>query len=1064
MARNPGRNRVFALLIAAVFAILAAGPTTAAERSSGMRVVDRWTYDSPADADPNAGIVPGSLILNSEKRRAFQIFKLTGVRTLIRIIDLDTMKTLAEHVHSINFATSRGYKLTQYMHGLDPDTNTLYLPFNNSSGLFDGVAVIDGTTAKEVARFSRTAALDPSRMVTLSETPPNGADDVALCTSQACQPQTFGVAPTVTGMEFIPSFVSGSKPKLLMLWADAAVATTDGNVFLAWATQWDATTGKQDFSYRIQACSVRLPSGSASQYALSIFQARLGAGIYVGCNGPGATGQVVRIRLDGNGQPSGEDTYPGPQSVQDVFADRLTDRLIFRVVTFTGESYWVFNGGASTYAGVVGATLNNALTRTGVDELNGRLYIMAPSSSRGNETQQAALLTSDFRRSPAPQVTLHPDVFLPNVDLQLLVDTHHPSGKPRIFAHISETNYYEIIEDSNPPSFDEPLTNLDRFTVDAAEEEGVTDANYTGTGHGYGLRALLAGGFQGAVPVGADASGVTLRYLASQQKSPCATPDREIRMGSVPFATLANNLASAESSAASTEPGTISDLREPTGRCHPHPSAPRALPEDDDSDGQSNADEIAGSEWPFFAAVCSGDSQDERVTTLRPLDRRPVPENAQTTPITGTPADGATPDQLPVPENLPTTGTPADGVVRQPRQTPVTLEDNRASVDCRLSEANATATANGGALDVQDLPPGVDSLSVGAVGSFTDLRRGDGGGLIAETISYARNISIGERISIDVAYSRAVAFAGGRPGTAGTILERRICGVSIPEIKGRYSVIPIDTPAGRYPPDPDPVPVGDPLYDATQGTTLPDGSDGVSYPIGNVDPLNDSTDDQNIDGAVAACAEAPVSQANATPLGQRPFLEALNRVLGARGRAYIPDPDPELRQGSPGGYLASIQKDRFQQIGARAVSNDASTQVPALEIQLYNDDPYFGRGRQLFQFAGVDASVTYGIYLLSPDLTTPVDDPNDDLPPFDVTDDLPPLTGGPTLPPIDSGLPPTPTAPPATGVFAPVTYVYRGVSFLARSWQDAALAGSVLIMLAGPLVLLARRRALRTLV
>jgi hypothetical protein len=235
----------------------------------------------------------------------------------------------------------------------------------------------------------------------------------------------------------------------------------------------------------------------------------------------------------------------------------------------------------------------------------------------------------------------------------------------------------------------------------------------------------------------------------------------------------------------------------------------------------------------------------------------------------------------------------------------------------------------------------------------------------------------------------------------------------------------------------------------------------VSFPIGDVDPLSDSTDDQNFDGFVTACAETPVSQANGTPLGTRPFLEILNRVLGARGRATVPEPDRELRQGSPGGYLASIQKDRYQQVGARAVSNDGSTQVPALEIQFFNDDPQFGRGRQLFQFAGVDASVTYGIYLLNPFFETPVDTPDDGLPPFDVTDDLPPLTGGPFMPPI-GGTPP-PTNPPATGVFAPVTYLYRGVTFLARSWQDAALAAGVLILLAAPLILLGRRRALRTL-
>lgn len=1046
-----------------------APPAPAAE--AGITVAGRWTYAVPDNLDASANIPAGSLILNPEARRAFQIFELEGQRTLIRLLDLDSLRTIRETTVPQLFTSARSSAaITQYIHGIDTETNDLFLPFQDQRGFFGGVARIDGATGEIAKRYARTDALDPTRMVTLSETPPNGQEDVALCTSAACQPQTFGVQPIINGMEFIPSYVSGGKPKILMLWSEGSIPTLDGNVFVVWATQWDVETGRQDFNYRVQGCTAKLPLGSASQYAMPIFQARLGAGIYVGCNGAGFTGVVVRIRLNANGQPDGEDTYPGPQAVLDTFGDRNTDRLLFRVSTFTGEAYWVFSGGASTYTGVIGATLTNTVvTWAGVDEADGRLYVMVPRNSRGDQVQESALVTSDFRRSPAPQVTAYPGAYIPNVDMQLQVDTAHPSGHNRIFVHARDTTSYVILDDPVPPSFDEPLTDIDRFTVDHEEQEGVTAANFTGTGHAYGLRGLLAGGVQGMVPPVTDVSGINGRFLVSQTGSPCQTPDREIRLGSIPYTTLANNLASAEAAAASSEPGTVADLREPTGRCHPTPnqgSIPRVMPEDDDDDGQSNADEMAGTEWPFFAAQCSGDGESTNVTTVKPLDRRPTPDQLrrpQDHPAVPAEAREAAGDAA-----VPATGTPADGIIDAPRQTPLRLDDNRAEVVCDQTGAVLDAEAVSAALEVDEsvMPADLGAMTVAGVGGFNRLWRDPQRGLVSETIAYARGINIGDEVSIDVAYSRAVAFAGGRPGTAGTILERRICGVSIPRIGGQYSVIPIDapvdTPLGDVPPDPDPVPVGDPLYDLTEDVQNPtDGSQGVSYPIGNVDPYNHSSDDQNVDGAVAACAEAPVSQANGTPLGTRPFLEALNRVLGSRGRAYIPEPDPELRQGSPGGYLASLQKDRFQQIGARAVSNDGSTQVPALEIQIFNDDPTYGRGRQLFQFAGVDASVTYGIYLLNPDFTTDFDDPGDDLPDFDITDDLPPYTGGPTIPPLGPSAPPS--SPPATGVFAPVTYVYRGVTFLARNWKDAVLAGAVMLLLAAPLVLLGRRRSLRTL-
>ncbi|MFP5224836.1 MAG: hypothetical protein ACLGH3_04675 [Actinomycetota bacterium] len=1049
-------HKTVSKVIAALFAaVLVPGllPQVSQAAENQMRFAGTWKYSEPEGTQTSPAIPAGALILNPPARTAYQFFPLEGIDTLIRIVDLDTFRIRHEVLLQVPLFTNRGAGIIEYIHALDEDENILYLPYIERSLFFGGLVAIDGGTGAVIRTMDRLEANDPTAAVEIRDDSPDGPEDVGVCTSAACLPQTIGAAPTPVAMEFVPSYISGSRSKILMLWTEPMAPGLEGNLYVSWATQWDAETGRQDFNYRIQSCTVKYPLDTQSRYPLTIFQARLGAGIYLGCHAQGQTGQVVRIRLDQNGQPSGEDAYPGPQSVVDVLADRMTDRLAFRISNPAGETYWVFSGESSNYTGIVAATLAQIPTVSGIDQTSGRLYVMAAATERGSQKQPAALVATDMRRAPVPQMTRYEDVFVPNADLALAVDTAHPSGFPRIFVHASETTEYKIIEDRVPISEDAELTDLDRFTTDVKEQEGVTSANFTGTGHAYGVRTLMAGGVLGAVPIGVNVSGATLRVVANYSQSPCSTPDREFALGSIPFASLATNLTSAEAAAATTDSGTIADVREPSGRCHPYPlpaaldEPPRFLPEDEDRDGQSQGDEILGTEWPFFKAQCSGEGTDEKTTTLRPADRDPVPAQ------TGVGGQDQT-----------QTGTELDPVLASPRDTSQPLEDNNAKVHCGQLESRVDADAVAGALIVDDLPPGVDSLEVGSVGSFTRLYRDEDRGLVAQTVAYARDIAIGDRISIDIAYSKAEAWAAGRPGTAGTSLERRVCGVSIPEISGRYSVIPIDSPAGDLPPDPDPVEVGDPLYDATQGIQNPvDGGDGISYPIGTVDPLNYGDDDQNIDGAIKACSETPeqASAANGTPLGSRPFLEIMNRVLGARGKASIPEPDRELRQGSPGGYLASIQKDRFQQIGSRSVSNDGSTQVPAFEIQFYGDDPTLGRGRQLFQFAGVDASVTYGIFLLNPNFPeTPTDTFGDDLPPWDMTDDLISITGGPDLPPTFEE--PAPPSPPTT-IVTPITYIFRGAVFLSRSWQDAGLAASVLLLLVGPAVLLGRRRGLRSL-
>lgn len=95
------------------------------------------------------------------------------------------------------------------------------------------------------------------------------------------------------------------------------------------------------------------------------------------------------------------------------------------------------------------------------------------------------------------------------------------------------------------------------------------------------------------------------------------------------------------------------------------------------------------------------------------------------------------------------------------------------------------------------------------------------------------------------------------------------------------------------------------------------------------------------------------------------IVRALNAFFGSRGEARIREPDPELAEGSPSGYQAAIQRDRKQLFQDQTISRDTSLAVPGLELIFFRgDDPAKGAGRQIFQFAGVQGSTSYGIECL----------------------------------------------------------------------------------------------------
>jgi hypothetical protein len=979
--------------------------------------IAKFSLHLPANASPTALRPNVSLIFDSDARRAYQIIKLNGTDdVMLRSWNLETRTVQLQSIVPASIiqhgpVSSNGNSSSEWIHSLDPKSGILYLPYNTTQGdQLGGVLAINTKTLAVVHNFARLAV--------------NGADPNQLnCASQgsaSCLPQTPMVSPTIRGLSFVPAVLTGLQPKLLLLMHEAGAPNAEGNMGIVWVAQWDAQTGHQDWIYRVQACQQgKLFVSPLGQYQVAIFEARLGSGIYLACWAAGRTGQVVRLTVDSLNTPQAEQAYPGPLQAVDAISDEEADRLLIKAENGSGESWWVFDGRSASYAGVIGINSSEVNTATGIDRLSGRLYVSSPPTGDASQSNPGGLMYSDTRRNPAPQPLQLPQYAQANTG-QIGIDTNPVTFERQVWVPTGDDRY-DIFHDGAPITDDPSLSDLDQLTTDVEEKPGVTGRTFTGGAHAYGLQLRIAGGLNGVPPTGPDSSGIRVgRSVPEWINSPCGYADRQLVLGAVDQAGLSNNLASATATVGEADPGSKTDAEQPEERCYPRPKIPeghpgqfidvwnnlrfqiqryghqdtgeypRPLDKDVDDNGKSEVDDYAGAAWPFRSAQCSGDGKANTPTTVKPLDRG---------------GDGSV-----VPANV--------------REQSVTPEQYVADVTCAQATSEVNASAGGAALNVPNVA-GIGTITVGDVSSSVRIYLDKEKGLVTETISRANKISIGDLVEIDQAYTIAQSWAAGRSGTAGTSFERRLCGV---RVKDPTPDVNPNTPAVN-------ANTSDPTKSSVEPSTgtqvkqappVPVYSHGYYYFQGCGDP-------------------------NQATLGQQPVIDNINKALGARGRASAPQPDGPLSQGTPGGYLASIEKDRLQQVSARAVQNDPTTEVPALELVIFNDDPSEGRGRQIYQFAGVDASSTYGIYLLNPDEFV---DPGTVPPDIAPVDDYVPPT---YTPPTDSGT----GAPPPSG--GPIAILYAGVSFLLRRPLDALLAAAVWLILFAPVQLATRRRALRAL-
>lgn len=107
------------------------------------------------------------------------------------------------------------------------------------------------------------------------------------------------------------------------------------------------------------------------------------------------------------------------------------------------------------------------------------------------------------------------------------------------------------------------------------------------------------------------------------------------------------------------------------------------------------------------------------------------------------------------------------------------------------------------------------------------------------------------------------------------------------------------------------------------------------------------------DGSIPGCLTAQQ---------QKQFVDGLNQFLSRMsGKAFLPQPDLDLLQGSPGGYVSAVTKPLAEEVEQRLFTRDSQKEVAGLVIEFTRDSQSYGFGRQTLELAGVRAFAGYAV-------------------------------------------------------------------------------------------------------
>lgn len=158
-------------------------------------------------------------------------------------------------------------------------------------------------------------------------------------------------------------------------------------------------------------------------------------------------------------------------------------------------------------------------------------------------------------------------------------------------------------------------------------------------------------------------------------------------------------------------------------------------------------------------------------------------------------------------------------------------------------------------------------------------------------------------------------------------------------------------------------------------------STATSVSNGRVPTKDMSTHDIVVRGAVLNGTSLCENCVNLTALVDTLNLAVSGKAIFRTGKGANSGLDEELKRGSPRGALTAVQKSAARQASDRALVGDFTTEVPGLELTVFNDNTQWGRARQVYQFAGVASAATYNIVVRPTGFGLTDDDPGlpDDL-------------------------------------------------------------------------------------
>jgi hypothetical protein len=268
---------------------------------------------------------------------------------------------------------------------------------------------------------------------------------------------------------------------------------------------------------------------------------------------PGQAG-LIRVTVDPKAAPQDALTFPREffpisgsyfsGSYPGIAAfDPGTDRFFMQSLARTTPGAWVFDGRLSAWVGFATAP-NSSNYWSGINPGTGKFYMGSPSAGE----REGYLLVADGRATPIPQG------FQAKVGVSGFIATD--PGSNRLFVpSLSEDRpgYFDLIvlRDETPKS--DPLRppDYDALTSDV-EETADTVTNFSGGANGFGARAVLVGGYRGALNFAGDVISV------SQLRG----GDRGLTAARVPSVDLRPIGASATAQALVEDSSTEAELKE----------------------------------------------------------------------------------------------------------------------------------------------------------------------------------------------------------------------------------------------------------------------------------------------------------------------------------------------------------------------------------------------------------------------------------------------------------------------------------------------------------------------